>query len=130
MLYPAYVHVGDAKHAHGIEFPDFPGCYSAADDWDELPVQAQQAVEAHFADGEPVPAPSGFDQWLKHPDYKGGVWMLIDLDLSKVNTKAVRLNISLPERLVQKIDEAAEARHMSRSAFLAMAAEHEMAKAA
>jgi len=36
MLYPIYVHVGDKKHAHGIEFPDFPGCFSAADDWQEI----------------------------------------------------------------------------------------------
>jgi len=36
MLYPVYVQVGDKKHAHGIEFPDFPGCFSAADDWQEI----------------------------------------------------------------------------------------------
>lgn len=32
MLYPIYVHMGDDKHAHGIVFPDFSGCFSAADD--------------------------------------------------------------------------------------------------
>ncbi len=31
MLYPAYVHIGDDQHAHGVTFPDFPGCCSAAD---------------------------------------------------------------------------------------------------
>ncbi|MBP0629293.1 type II toxin-antitoxin system HicB family antitoxin [Cupriavidus sp. AcVe19-6a] len=36
------------------------------------------------------------------------------------------MNISLPERLVQQIDDAAKSRHMSRSAFLALAAQHEM----
>ncbi|MGF6540602.1 metal-responsive CopG/Arc/MetJ family transcriptional regulator [Paraburkholderia youngii] len=41
--------------------------------------------------------------------------------------KAVRINISLPEVLVQEIDAYAQARGMSRSAFLALAAEHEMA---
>ena len=30
MLYPVYVHIGDADHAHGVTFPDFPGCFSAA----------------------------------------------------------------------------------------------------
>jgi metal-responsive CopG/Arc/MetJ family transcriptional regulator len=52
--------------------------------------------------------------------------MLVDVDLSKVNTRAIRLNISLPENLIGKIDQAAAARRMSRSAFLAMAAEHEL----
>ena len=37
MLYPVYVHLGDAKHAHGVTFPDFPGCFSAADGWNDLP---------------------------------------------------------------------------------------------
>ena len=33
MLYPVYVHPGDESHAHGVTFPDFPGCFSAADEW-------------------------------------------------------------------------------------------------
>jgi predicted RNase H-like HicB family nuclease len=49
MLYPVYVHVGDADHAHGVTFPDFPGCFSAADDWSDLPAAVQEAVEAHFS---------------------------------------------------------------------------------
>jgi len=32
MLYPVYVHLGDETHAHGVTIPDFPGCFSAADD--------------------------------------------------------------------------------------------------
>ncbi|WP_043357640.1 type II toxin-antitoxin system HicB family antitoxin [Cupriavidus basilensis] len=126
MLYPVFVEPGDATHAHGLSFPDFPGCFSAADDWADVPANAQEAVEAHYADGDPVPAPSSPEQWIGNPDYAHGIWMLVDIDLSKVNAKAVRLNISLPERLVQQIDAVAKQRHMSRSAFLAMAAQHEM----
>ncbi|WP_454712839.1 type II toxin-antitoxin system HicB family antitoxin [Cupriavidus nantongensis] len=126
MLYPVHIEPGDAIHAHGISFPDFPGCFSAADDWADIPVNAQEAVEAHFADGEPIPEPSGLERWLNDPEYQGGVWMLVDIDLSRVNTRAVRVNISLPERLVQAIDDAAKSRHMTRSAFLALAAQHEM----
>lgn len=33
MLYPVYVHVGNATEAYGVTFPDFPGCFSAADEW-------------------------------------------------------------------------------------------------
>jgi predicted RNase H-like HicB family nuclease len=70
MLYPAYIYPGDAKHGHGVQFPDFPDCNSAADDWADIPLAAQEAVEAHFADGEPVPPPSAFEGWLRHPDYQ------------------------------------------------------------
>ncbi|MEJ6666774.1 MAG: type II toxin-antitoxin system HicB family antitoxin, partial [Alcaligenes aquatilis] len=62
-------------------------------------------------------------------DYKDGFWMMVDIDLSKVNNKAIRLNISLPESLVHRIDAVAKAQHLSRSAFLAKAAEREMANA-
>ena len=46
MLYPVYVHPGDADHAHGVTFPDFPGCFSAADTWSDLPAAVQEAVLA------------------------------------------------------------------------------------
>ena len=45
MLYPVYIHMGDADHAHGVTFPDFPGCFSAVDDWIDLPAAVQEAVE-------------------------------------------------------------------------------------
>ncbi len=67
--------------------------------------------------------------WANDPDYSGGYWLLVYIDLAKVCSKAVRPNISLNEALVQRIDAAAKARGQSRSAFLATAAEHEMAGA-
>lgn len=129
MLYPIYVHK-DENSAYGAVFPDFPGCFAAADDLQELPRAAQEAAEAHFgADDEPIPAASSPEAWATDPDYSGGFWMLVEIDLAKVRAKAVRLNISLPENLLQRIDLAAKVRGQSRSAFLATAAEHEMAKA-
>jgi metal-responsive CopG/Arc/MetJ family transcriptional regulator len=50
--------------------------------------------------------------------------MLVHIDLSKVKTKSVRLNVSLPEHLVNQMDEATLARRMTRSGFLANAAIH------
>ncbi|QEI09448.1 type II toxin-antitoxin system HicB family antitoxin [Pigmentiphaga aceris] len=127
MLYPIYVHK-EAESAYGVIFPDFPGCFSAADEAHDIARMAQEAVEAHFNDDDaPIPLPSAPDAWMNDPDYQGGFWMMVDIDLSKVKAKAVRLNISLPENLVQRIDAAAKARHLSRSAFLALAATREMA---
>ena len=128
MLYPVYVHTGDATHAHAVTFPNFPGCFSAADDWNGLPAAIQEAVEAHFH-GEPdaVPKPSSLEELAAHPDYQdGGIWMLAEIDLSKIETKPVRLNISLPSNLVQEIDAWAGQHHMTRSGFLAMAAQKVM----
>ena len=127
MLYPAYIHK-DEHSAYGVTFPDFPGCFSAADALADLPRLAQEAVELHFEGEElPIPEPSAPEAWAGDERFEGGYWMLVNVDLSRVNSKAVRLNISLPERLVLRIDAAARARRLSRSAFLAKAAEREMA---
>lgn len=53
--------------------------------------------------------------------------MMVDIDLSKISNKAIRLNISLPGSLVHRIDAVTKAQPLSRSAFLAKAAEREMA---
>ncbi|MFA7581072.1 type II toxin-antitoxin system HicB family antitoxin [Castellaniella sp.] len=120
----------DRGSAYGVTFPDFPGCFSAADDLADLPRLAQEAVEVNF-EGEDmgIPAPTSPDAWLHDERFQDGYWMLINIDLSKISTRAVRLNISLPENLVHRIDAMAKAQRLSRSAFLAKAAEREMAKA-
>ena len=129
MLYPIYVHK-DEGSAYGATFPDFPGCFTAADVLQDITKSAQEAVESHFGgDDDPIPAPSSPEAWANDPDCQGGFWMMVDVDLAKVRDRAVRLNISLPESLVPRIDAYAKARGMSRSAFLAIAAEHEMAAA-
>ena len=127
MLYPVYVHVGDAKHAHGVTFPDFPGCFAASDAWDDLPAAIQDAVQAHFY-GEPdaVPPATALEDLAADAQYSGGVWLLADVDLTRIDTKPVRLNVSLPSNLVQQIDTWASAHHMTRSGFLAKAAQEAM----
>ena len=51
------VHPGDATHSHGAEVPDFPGCFSAADDWQDLPRRVQEAVEV-WCMGEDMDLPA------------------------------------------------------------------------
>ena len=127
MLFPVYVHTGDDKHAHGAEVPDFPDCFSAADGWDELAGNIQEAVELYCEDEDMVvPSPTPLDKLMANPDYQGGIWMMVDIDTGKLKTKSVRLNVSLPEGLLRRIDDEARSRHMSRSAFLAMSAQREL----
>ncbi|WP_347454046.1 type II toxin-antitoxin system HicB family antitoxin [Acinetobacter sp. ANC 7454] len=123
MLYPVYVHK-DEDTAYGLTFPDFEGCFSAADEMQDIQRMAQEAVEVHF-DGEdiPLPTPSSPEQWLNDERFEGGFWLLVDIDTAKVNTKSVRINISMPEALVKRIDAMAKKQHLSRSAFLAKSAE-------
>jgi metal-responsive CopG/Arc/MetJ family transcriptional regulator len=52
--------------------------------------------------------------------------MLVDLDLSRIDPAPKRVNISLPGALLSQIDTYAQARHLSRSGFLAKAAQEAM----
>ncbi len=123
MLYPIYVHQGDAEHAHGITIPDFPGCFSAVDNWDELPAMVQESIEL-YCEGEDMelPKPSSLETLVKNKEYQGGIWMMLDINVSRLNLKSVQLNISLPSKLVSRLDAYVSSHQMTRSDFLMLAA--------
>lgn len=126
MLYPVYVH-HDAGSAYGVTIPDLPGVFTAADESADIPRMVQEAVETRYEGESAGPAvASSLERYSQSDEYTGGFWMLVEVDLSRLSTRAVRLNISLPEYLVGRIDQAAASRRMSRSAYLALAAEHEL----
>lgn len=128
MLYPVYVHK-DEGSAFGVTVPDFPGCFSAADNWADLPDKVREAVEL-YCDGEDmaIPAPGNVEDYASNPDYSGGQWVFVEIDTGKLNTKVVRVNITLPENLLAEIDKAAKASSMSRSGFLASAVAKELGR--
>ena len=55
-------------------------------------------------------------------DFAGGVWALVDADVSKLSGKRVRVNITLPERVLAIVDEAAKREGETRSGYLVRAA--------
>ena len=61
-------------------------------------------------------------------EYAGGAWLLVEVDFSRLSTKPIRINISLPENLVQNIDRYAKTHHLTRSGFLARAGMVEIQK--
>ena len=46
----------DAGSAYGIRFPDVPGCFSAADTFDEIIPNAIEALSLFFEDRGGIPA--------------------------------------------------------------------------
>lgn len=128
MLYPVFVEIGDEKHAWSMVIPDFPGCFSAADEEGQIPAMVQEAIEV-WMEGETLelPAPSSISSLRNHPDYQyDGVWMLIDIDISRIDPTPQRVNISLPRHLLAEIDRYAKSHGATRSGFLAEAARSAM----
>ena len=87
----------------------------------------QEAIEL-WCEGQDVelPTPTPLEVWVNDPAYTGGIWLLVDVDASRLETKPVRLNISLPSGLVKAIDDYAKAHGATRSGFLAQAARQAM----
>ncbi|AMO96604.1 hypothetical protein CFter6_3989 [Collimonas fungivorans] len=127
MLYPLYVWK-DKSSAYGARFPDLPGVFTAADELNDLPAMAQEAAKTMYEGEVHIPEASSIEKWKDAADYAGGFWMLVDIDRSKINTKPVRLNISLPENLLRDIDAFAKSHQLTRSGFLAQAALKAMAQ--
>jgi predicted RNase H-like HicB family nuclease len=126
----ALIHVEGG--AFGISFPDFPGCVSAADSVDEVIYKGGQALALHvegmLADGEPLPQLRNVAQLHADPELKewfdGATIAAVEVELPG---RAVRVNISIDESLLERVDRAARAAGQTRSSFLAEAAKRRLA---
>ena len=126
--YPVVIHK-DKDSDFGVIVPDLPGCFSAGASLAEALQQAKEAIECHLEglllDDEALPMPTqDFTLLAKKSEYKGGIWHLVEIDLNKLDTKTRRVNITIPERLLTRVDRyVKENRLDSRSGFLVHAAE-------
>lgn len=92
---------------------------------------AQEAAECHIEgmliDSEPIPTPSDIEVHRNKPDFKDGIWALVDVDISKLSLKSKRINITMPERLIRTVDQYAKKYGSSRSGLLSQAVTEYMA---
>lgn len=93
---------------------------------DEAILNATEAIECHIEglliDGDDIPSPMPMESLHQNPDFKDGIWGIVPVDLTKLSGKSKRINISIPERLLQKIDAKAKSLGENRSSFLLAAA--------
>jgi len=122
MRYPILIEAGSADTAFGVVVPDLPGCFSAGDTLDEAVEAAREAaaawIDAALDDGTPIPAPSSLDVVRRRPEYAGWTVGLIDLDDALSDDTIERVNITLPKRVLRRLDDLARARGQSRGAFI------------
>ena len=125
MRYPIVIHK-DEDSGFGVTVPDLPGCFSAGDTMEDALVSAEEAILGHIElllmDGHAVPKLSSIEEHRSNEDYADGVWALVDADVSKLSGKRVRVNITLPERVLAIVDEAAKREGETRSGLLVRAA--------
>jgi predicted RNase H-like HicB family nuclease len=124
--YIALIHK-DADSDFGVSFPDFPGCITAGTSLQEAFAMASEALAGHIEamseEGYAIPDPSSADAIARDPENRDGVFVLVPTPDATVKT--VRVNITLPETLLRRID----SRTSNRSGFLARAAEKALEEA-
>lgn len=123
MRYPILIEKADQSHAYGVVVPDLPGCFSAADTLDEVHDKAKEAIELWLEgaldSGDPIPAPSSLDAVAALPDYQGWFPSVVDVDLSAVTDDVKRINITLPARVLRRLDALAKKANETRSGYIA-----------
>ena len=124
MKYPVIIHKDDNSD-YGVAFPDLPGCFSAGEAIEEALSNAQEAAECHIEgillDSNPVPVATTVEKHKDRPEFKDGIWALVDVDISKLSLKSKRVNITIPERLLSSVDYFAKKHGETRSGLLAQA---------
>lgn len=133
MLYPIAIERGDKNTAHGIVVPDIAGCFSAADDYNDVFTNAAEAITGHLEclaeAGLEIPLPSDIEKYIDHLDYKGMTWGVVAVDVSRYLGKTEKVNVTLPSRLIHLIDAKVagnKGRYKSRSAYLSSLAEKDL----
>lgn len=111
-------------------------CFSAADSEEQIKAMATEAismvVEEMVSSGASVDGikDMGPRHYSKQEDYEHcDAWLLLDVDLTEFMGKHKRINVSLPDGLIQLIDtrvRASQGQYRDRSHFLAVASRHEL----
>lgn len=130
----------DEDTAYGMIVPAFSaydyGCFSAADKQDQIAPMVKEAILMVIDDlvdeGKVSPdniVDAGYMVYAANPEYADfDSWFMIDVDLSEFEGKPQRINISLPDTLITRIDTKVKGNtiYRDRSHFLAVAARHEL----
>lgn len=114
----------DADSHFGVSFPDFPGIITAGTTLDEARAMAEEALTLHVEglaeDGEAIPEASALDDIMSDPDNRSAVAILVSVKSDR--PKIVRVNVTLPEDVLEQIDKFAESHGYTRSGLLTQAA--------
>ena len=112
--------------AYGVVVPDIPGCFSAGDTLEEAITNTKEAIVMQLEDmierKLDLPEPSLPEELAKAKEFKGWMFVGVEVDPQQLSTKAKRINVTIPQGVLYMVDKAAKRNHTTRSAFLTDAA--------
>jgi predicted RNase H-like HicB family nuclease len=117
----------------GVSFPDFPGCTTIGMSPDDAVTRAAEVLAFHvegLAEDGPLPVPRTLAELHRDKSFRRDAKdALVALVPYAPPTRAVRINITLDESLLERVDRTAESLGETRSGFLAAAARKRLADA-
>ena len=120
----------DNGSSYSVIVPDLPGCYSAGDTLDDAITMACEAIDAHCEllaeGGEALPAPKTLAEHQADAELAGAVWAVVEVPVERYFGPAEKINITVPARVLARIDDYARRHGESRSGFLVRAAQQAM----
>lgn len=118
--YIAVIHK-DNDSDYSVSFPDIPGCITVGKTIDEVKNMAQEALELHIEglleDKDVLPRESLLEDITNDPQYKTASAFFI-VSAHDVKKHKVKINATIDEVLLQKLDVVAKQVGKSRSEFL------------
>ena len=114
---------GKKKTPFGVVVPDLPGCFSAGDTLDDAIANTEEAaaawIDAMLDQDAKIPQPSALAQLQAMPEYAGWIWAVVSIDPALLDDRVERVNITLPRRVLKRLDAAAKAVGETRSGYIA-----------
>jgi len=129
MYFPVVLHSDDGMR-YGVTVPDLPGCFSTGDTLEEALASIREAIDLHLEglveNGNSVPLPKSIAVHQTNIDFADGVWALVQIDTTRFDGKAEKVNITIPRRVLAQIDTYIREHGITRSGFLVEAARRAM----
>ena len=123
MRYPIAIEPASDSTAYGVTIPDLPGCFSAGDTLDEALDNAEQAallwIDAALDAGQVIPKPSSIEAIRNDAAYADWLFGLVTVDPAQLDDTIERVNITLPRRVLHRLDTKAREAGETRSGYIA-----------
>ncbi|WP_426357339.1 type II toxin-antitoxin system HicB family antitoxin [Pseudocolwellia sp. HL-MZ19] len=132
MKYPVMINREDLTNIYTLTVVDLPGCNVDAESIDEGLTKLKKAVDEHLEIlaeyGEVIPSAKLIDHHMAK--YENVIWAILDIDIVPYLGKSQKINVTLPELLIKKIDARVNksADHKTRSGFIASVCLNELSK--
>ncbi len=132
MRYPIVLLFNPDLNDYKVCVPDIAGCFCRASTMDKALTDIITEIELHLAGlseaDVDIPVATSFESHVTKMEFRGGVWAVVDIDISPFLGRSHKINVTLPDLLIKRIDDmvAKNPDYKTRSGFLAQSAINEL----